>query len=254
MRATSPSGKSLDPIGKLLIKFGEVLLAIQAVFLYNPYMDRERSIRILIVEDHPLMRIGISRAIETDKSLAICGEADSLDSALELVERLKPDFIIADLSLKDGDGIRLIELIKQKQLSIPVLVVSMHDEPVYIERAFKAGAKGYILKRESSHEVVKAIHQILHGKVYSSESVSAKIIEHISRNQPASAIDPKAVLSKREYEVFILLGQGLSRPEIAERLHLSVKTVESHIEHIKPKLNITTGVQLVHLAFKHALR
>jgi DNA-binding NarL/FixJ family response regulator len=216
-------------------------------------MHNQDKIHILVVDDHPLIRSGIIRAIGEDEQMSVCAETDNVEDAIQLVEQHLPNLVIADLSLEGSDGFDLIRYLGKRDPSIPVLVISMHDHPIYIENAFKAGAKGYILKRESNHKITQAIRQVMTGKIYTSEKVSESFFESISTVQNSMEVNPKEVLTKREFEVFLALGDGLTRSEIADKLNVSLKTIETHIERIKPKVNVPTAARLIHLAIKYKL-
>ncbi len=214
-------------------------------------MAESKRKRIFIVDDHPLVRAGVARAIETEGEFDVCGEAGSLDSALAGIESAVPDVVLVDISLGVSNGIDLIRQLKRDKPGIRVLVISMHDEPVYVERALKAGASGYILKRESVQKVTTAERAILEGRNYVSEGVSSSLVDLLRGQDPSEDICPREILSGREVEVFQLLGQGHSRKEISDTLNISPKTVESHIERMKEKLNIESGTRLVHYAIQH---
>lgn len=214
-------------------------------------MTETKPKKILIVDDHPILRAGMARVIEEDDRYTVCGEAESADQALTAIETAAPDLLLVDISLANSNGIDLIRKVCQRGQKIPALVVSMHDEPVYIERAFKSGACGYMLKRESVQNVIRAIQTIFDGKSYVSESVSSSLVESLKSQDATGDRCPREVLSKREFEIFQLLGEGLSRKEIAEKLFISLKTVESHIERIKNRLDVDSGTKLVHYAIRH---
>lgn len=217
-------------------------------------MNARTKAKILIIDDHPLMRSGVIRAIEEENDYVVCGEAEDVEPAILEIEKKSPDLIVADVSLKNSNGFDLIKWLKATKKKIPVLMISMHEEPIYIERAFKAGAKGYLLKQESTKQVTKAIRQILQGRTYISESLASSYFEGLSYRETSDTIIPKDILSKREGEVFTLLGEGLTRQEIADRMKVSINTVDSHIEHIKTKLNVTSGMQVIHLAVRQSMK
>lgn len=221
---------------------------------YTETMNVPAKTNILIVEDHPLIRDGIIRSIKDQEDLVVCGEAENVKDAINEVDRLDPDLIIADISLKDSNGIDLIGQLKSNKSDIPVLVVSMHDEPIYIEQAFKAGAKGYILKRESSHQIINAIRKIMRGGMYTSESVSDAMFEKMASHEEVDGIDPQAVLSDREFEVFKMIGQGNTRQQIADQLNVSIRTINTHLERIKSKFDMDSGYTLLHFAIKYYLK
>jgi DNA-binding NarL/FixJ family response regulator len=205
--------------------------------------------RIFLVEDHPLTRSGIMHIVDSEEDMFVCGEADSAFTAHEQIKELNPDIVIADISLVDSTGIDLIQMLRRDHIEIPVLVVTMHDERYYIEKAFKAGANGYLFKRDSVNNVTDAIRQVMSGKSYSSESVDSAMSTESSQSISGdSTIVEK--LSRRELQIFELLGSGNNRKEIADKLNISLKTVESHVDNMRAKLNVSSGFELVYLAIK----
>lgn len=214
--------------------------------LTNLPETEQTKVRIMIVEDHPLMCEGLIHAITRDPNLTVCGEAHTASEALDAFETLRPDLVVADISLPGRNGIEMIRDIRAIQSDIKVLVLSMHDEALYAERALRAGARGYLMKQEVRDTLIKAIHQILDGRIYVSETMSARILENVAgQHSRQSAVGR---LSDRELEVFRLLGQGRNTVEIAEDLHLSVKTVETHRAHIKEKLTLKNMSELISYA------
>lgn len=206
--------------------------------------------QILIVDDHPIMRQGLSQLINHELNLQVCGEAEDAKTAMEMMGKLKPDLVLLDISLPDKNGIELIKDFRSRGFHAPVLVVSMHDESLYAERVLRAGGKGYIMKQEGGKNLTAAIQQILSGKVYVSESISAKILNAFSES--GAKEQGMNLLSDRELQVFELMGLGKSTREISQQLHISVKTVEVHRMNIKKKLAIKTGTELVHRAVNWA--
>jgi DNA-binding NarL/FixJ family response regulator len=204
---------------------------------------------ILVVDDHPIVREGLARFINQEPDMFVCGEAEAVDDAIKQIDAKPPDLAIVDISLKGISGIELIKRIHARLPGLPILVLSMHEESLYAERALRAGAKGYLMKHEATESVVDAIRQILfHGKDFHvSEKMVARILRNLVR-QPDAAASPVEQLSDRELEVFQLIGQGRGTREIAKELHLSVKTVETHRAHIKQKLNLKHANELVHFA------
>ena len=203
------------------------------------------KVRIFLVDDHPIVRRGFQLMINLERDLQVCGEADSASSALEKIAALQPDVAIVDLTLKSSSG---LDLIKQLRISYPklkILVFSMHDETFYAERVMRSGAHGYLTKEEGTEKAIEAIHWIVQGKKYFSQNVMAKIMGADFRSDGIS-VD---LLSDRELEVLDLIGRGLGSRQIAERLHLSIKTIESHREHIKSKLNLASATELTKYAF-----
>jgi DNA-binding NarL/FixJ family response regulator len=205
--------------------------------------------RILIVDDHPMMREGLAQLIENELDLMVDSQADSAAQALRIIETTVPDLLLLDISLPDKSGLEVIKDIHALQPNLPVLVVSMHDESLYAERVLRAGGRGYIMKQEGGKRLMQAIRQVLGGRIYVSEKISAKILETFSGHRSDSR-SPVENLSDREFEVFQLLGQGLGTREIAQHLHISVKTVEVHRVNIRKKLDLSTGGELVRYAIR----
>ena len=204
--------------------------------------------QILIVDDHPMMREGLRQLIEREPDLEICGEAEDAVMALDLAESQKPDIAVVDITLRSSNGLELIKDLHIRAPKTAVLVLSMHDESLYAERVLRAGGRGYIMKQEGGKKIVDAIRRVLSGSVYVSESVSARILDTFSgRSENKSAVE---TLTDREFEVFQLIAQGLSTSEMAEKLHVSVKTIEVHRVNIKAKLNIATAQELIRFAVR----
>ena len=204
--------------------------------------------KVLIVEDHPIMRSGLAQLIGQESDLAICGEAEDVHGALKAIEKSKPDIAVVDISLKDSNGIELIKNIKIRWPELAVLVLSMHDESFYAERALRAGARGYVAKAEVSTKVIAGIRQVLSGKVYVSEKITSKMLSNLVGGTKDLDTFPIDRLSDREFEVFELIGQGSQTRQIAGKLHLSVKTVDAHRDHIKHKLNLNSATELLKYA------
>ncbi len=205
---------------------------------------------VLIVDDHPMMRHGLSQLISNEPDLAACGEAEDAHQALEFLATQTPDLVLADISLPDKHGLELIKDIQVLQPNLPVLVVSMHDESLYAERVLRAGGRGYIMKQEGGKKMIHAIRTVLNGQIYVSEKMSAKILEIFSGRRSESSRSPVERLTDREFEVFQMIGLGKGTRQIAEALHLSVKTVEVHRLHIKEKLELTDAPSLVRYAVR----
>lgn len=199
--------------------------------------------RVLLVDDHPIVRQGLSRIIANEPGLAVCGEAESVREARQAVRDLEPDVVVVDLSLKEGDGIELVRELRAHHPALPLLVLSMHDELVYAGRLLAAGANGYIMKHAASEQFIGALRQVLEGGTYLSEAARASRAGR--GGTPGSPVD---ALSNRELQVLQMVGRGLSSRQVAEALHLSVKTVETHRQRIKGKLGLRTGAQLVQFA------
>ena len=211
---------------------------------------KARGLRqIFLVDDHPMMREGLSQLISQEKDLAICGEAEDAAAALQQIEKLKPDLVLADVSLRTSNGLDLIKDLKLRAPSVAVLVISMHDESLYAERVLRAGGRGYIMKQEGGSRLMQAIRQVLDGGTYVSEKISARILDWFS-GRPSHDASPVGKLSDRELQVFQLLGEGLSTKQVAAQLHVSPKTVEVHRVNIKQKLGLGTAPELIRAAVR----
>jgi len=206
--------------------------------------------RLLIVDDHPMMRTGLAQLIDNENDLKVSAEADTAGQAINAVAKQKFDLALVDISLPDKTGLELIKDLRALKPELPILVVSMHDELIYAERVLRAGARGYIMKQEGGQKFLVAIRQVLAGKVYVSEKMSARILENFSGNPAENSGSPVRRLSDREFEVFQLIGQGVGTRDIAGRLYLSVKTVEVHRANIKQKLQLATAMELVRYAVR----
>jgi len=204
--------------------------------------------RIFIVDDHPIVRKGLVELLAQEPDLVVCGEAADVREARCGLERLRPDGVILDLSLRDSDGLELIKEIRAKYDQLPVLVLSMHDETIYAERLLSAGANGYLMKQAAGDQVVAALRRVLAGGVYVSERIGASMIERFAAARRKQAVDPIERLSNREVQVLNLIGRGKSTREIARDLSLSIKTVESHRQRIKKKLSLDSSPRLVQFA------
>jgi DNA-binding NarL/FixJ family response regulator len=207
-----------------------------------------RKRAVLVVDDHPLMRDGLSQLIDQQPDLRVCGGANSGPEALEALDRMEPDLMLVDISLPGMDGIELIKAVRKRTARLPLLVLSMHDESLYAERAVRAGAKGYVMKHASAEILLAAIRRVLDGKVYLSPAMTEKLLDKISRDDAAGHESPLAVLSDRELEIFKLVGRGLRPQRISEELNLSVKTVETYYSRIKQKLRIRDASELLQMA------
>ena len=205
---------------------------------------------VLVVDDHPLMRQGLALLINQQQDLQVCGEAEEARTAMQAIAHLHPDIIILDISLSGPDGLELLKNIRATNPDLPVLVLSMHDEAIYAERALRARANGYIMKQEATEKVLVAVRRILNGEVYLSERMSNKMLQQYIGGAPSTIQSRIASLSDRELEVFRLIGEGRATREIAEELHLSVKTVETYQAHIKDKLVLRSGRELI----QHAIQ
>ncbi len=209
------------------------------------------SSAILIVDDHPVVRMGMAQLIRQEPDLGPCVEADGIRPALEAIAESKPDIVVVDISLKGESGLELMKDIKARWPGLPMLVLSMHDESVYAERVLRAGASGYMMKQEATDRLVTAIRCVLSGRTYLSENMTEKLLyRFLSSTRPGTGAGSVGRLTDRELQVFELIGQGVRTQAIAERLHRSVKTVESHREHIKNKLGLKDADQLLRYAIK----
>ncbi|HEY8747634.1 MAG TPA: response regulator transcription factor [Tepidisphaeraceae bacterium] len=208
--------------------------------------------RIFIVDDHPVVRQGLMQLLDNETDLVVCGQGEEAYQALRAIREAKPDLVIVDISLKDSDGIELLKELKAQVPRLPVLVLSMHDEKLYAERALRAGAHGYIMKQEVSDKLLGAVRTVLSGKVYVSDKMGSSLLQRMVGGKNTSEKLPMDRLTDRELEVFCMIGDGLSVKEIAEKLFLSAKTVEAHREHIKEKLSLKTSAELLRFAVKNA--
>jgi len=205
---------------------------------------------VFVVDDHPLVREWLTNLIQQQPDLAVCGEAETGPEALQGIIAIKPQIAIIDISLKDSSGIELIKDLKQCCPNVAVLVLSMHEESHYAERALRAGAKGYIIKRETSRKVIAAIRQVLQGKMFLSEGIASALAVHFVHGKPQAFESAAELLSDRELEVFQLLGQGRGTRQIAEQLRVSVKTVQAYCARIKEKLNLASATELIREAVR----
>jgi DNA-binding NarL/FixJ family response regulator len=210
--------------------------------------ESDGKTRILLVDDHAVVRFGIAQLINRQPDMAVCGEEEDASKAMGAIETLKPDLIIADISLKDSSGLELVRNIKAQCPKMPVLIVSAHDESIYAEIAFRAGALGYLMKEEALEKVIMAVRRVLGGAIYVSDSLAARMLQQQIRGQSTINESPVKDLSDRELEVFQLIGQWKSTREIADELHLSVKTIEYYREQIKRKLNLKNAAELTQRA------
>jgi len=204
--------------------------------------------RIFIVDDHPLFREGLACIIRQRPDLSICGEADTAAKAFEAIRELRPDILVTDIGLPGKSGLELLKDVRAFRPSLPVLVISMHDEALYAERVLKAGARGYIMKQAGPEKILAAIDQVLGGKVYVSDEMSADILAHIVNPSAKATGSPIGRLTDREFEVLHLIGEGKDSHEIADDLHLSLKTVSCHQANIKEKLGLKSSTALIHFA------
>ena len=210
----------------------------------------EGQAKIIIVDDHPIVREGLADLINKERDLVVCGQAEDAPGAMKAIETLKPDMVTVDISLKETSGLELIKDIKAQYPGLPVLALSMHKESLYAERALHAGAKGYITKQEATKKVVMAIRKVLGGKLYLSDVMSEKLLHKLVGGEADVGASGVERLTDRELEVFTLLGQGKGTRQISEQLHVSVKTVETYRSRIKEKLHLTSASELLQHAFQ----
>jgi DNA-binding NarL/FixJ family response regulator len=204
--------------------------------------------RILLVDDHAVVRFGMEQLINRQADLEVCGEEEDAGKALSAITALKPDLVIVDISLKDSSGLELMRNLKAQFPRLPILVLSAHDESVYAEVAFRAGALGYLMKEEALEKLLTAIHRVLSGSIYVSERLAAKMLQQQLRGRTSPGESPVQSLSDRELEVLKLIGEWKKTSDIAHELHLSIKTIEYYREQIKRKLNLSSGIELTHYA------
>lgn len=210
--------------------------------------------KILIVDDHPAVREALAIRIGRQRDLEVCGEAADINEALRLVADTHPDVAVIDITLKNGNGLDLIKRIKDRNDRVVILVWSMHSESLYAERALRAGALGYINKDQATDRILSAIRCVLEGRVWLSEAMAERLLQRtVGSGRQDLGRSPVQALANRELEVFFLIGQGMKTAEIAERLHLSVKTVETYRDRIRQKLDISDGTELAHYAVQWVL-
>ncbi|MFN0079063.1 MAG: response regulator [Prosthecobacter sp.] len=203
-----------------------------------------KGCKVLLVEDHPMFREHLGQLINRDLGMSVCGEADNIRDAMRLIHEKQPDIAIVDITLRGSSGLELLKDIKAQGLPLNVLVLSMHDEELYAERALRAGAKGYITKNEASTEVVKAIRMVMKGEVYASRQMTAKLLDRLTQKRTPIEFAGMETLADRELEVFQLLGRGKSTHEIAQSLNLGDSTVETYRARIKDKLQLRSAAEL----------
>ncbi|MFT5697311.1 MAG: DNA-binding NarL/FixJ family response regulator [Desulforhopalus sp.] len=210
-------------------------------------MALQKKHKILIVDDHPIFCFGMTELINKEEDIVVCGSVELMKKTSEAIAHMQPDLVIVDISLKDGNGIDLVQEIK-KEYALPMLVLSMYDESLYAERSLLAGASGYIMKQEAISLVVEAIRCVLNGDIYASSTVKEKVFKRLINQQTADSKSPLDILTNRELEVFRLIGEGFSTKEIADRLHLSIKTIGTYRENLKEKLKLKHFTDLVKFA------
>jgi DNA-binding NarL/FixJ family response regulator len=215
--------------------------------------ERVKKKSVFVVDDHPLLRQGLALLINQEQDLLVCGEAEEEQAAMKAIAEKRPDILIVDISLNGPDGLDLLKNIRLLYPDLPVLILSMHDESIYAERALRARANGYIMKQEATEKVLIAIRRILSGDIYLSDRMANKLLHQYISGSTADMRSRLSVLSDRELEVFRLIGDGRSARQIAEKLHLSIKTVETYQAHIKDKLSLRSGRELVQHAIQSTI-
>jgi DNA-binding NarL/FixJ family response regulator len=208
---------------------------------------------VLLVDDHPIVRQGLTQLINQEPDLAVCAQAEDANGAFHAIATHRPDVVILDISLNGPDGLAVLKDIRVSHATLPVLVLSMHDESLYAERVLRAGANGYIMKQEATERVLEAIRRIRGGEVYVSDRIAKRLLRQVV-SSPAAGKSPMEALTDRELAVFRLIGKGRGTREIADDLHVSVKTVESYQAHIKEKLALKNARELVQHAFQWVTR
>ncbi len=201
--------------------------------------------KVMVVDDHPIVRQGLAQLINQEDDIEVCCEAENMKNALLVVEKFHPDVAIVDIALGESTGVRLIKELSEKYQDMPILALSMHDESLYAERCLRAGAKGYIMKKEPPERVISALMKILAGEVYVSDNLGSKLLNKLVGTAEGTNSSPVDQLSNRELEVYELYGKGLKTREIAERLSLSVKTIETYVDHIKKKMKFKDSRDLL---------
>lgn len=209
--------------------------------------------KVFVLDDHPIVRQGLALLINQEPDLTVSGEAEEARTALKKISSSRPDVVIVDISLNGPDGLEVIKTIRTTDPTLPLLVLSMHEETVYAERALRAGANGYIMKQEATETVLVALRRILNHEIYVSERVANKLLRQYITGTATEKQSSVSDLTDRELEVFRLIGEGHSTRQIADDLHISVKTVESYQAHIKEKLSLRSGRELVQHAIRWAI-
>ena len=214
---------------------------------HEPPQEVAKAAKVLVVDDHPIVRQGLAQLLGATGDLTVCAEASTAAEAMERLETTDPDVVVVDISLEDRNGVELIKDIVARRPGLPCLALSMYDESIYALRVIRAGGRGYVMKQEVTKKVVNAIRRVLAGHVYLSETMSQRVLERVTQS-PDSVVQSMPTLSDRELEVLTLIGRGQGTREIAEKLYVSVKTVEAHREHIKDKLKLRSGTELLRYA------
>jgi DNA-binding NarL/FixJ family response regulator len=204
--------------------------------------------KVLIVDDHPVFRAGLSALVNLESDLCVCGEADDAAQAMKALDKFNPSLVLLDMSLPDKSGLELLKDIRVMHPEVPVLIISMHDEALYAERVLRAGGRGYIMKQSGPDKVIQAIRKVLSGGISVSDRISTQILDNLSTARSKATTAATSKLTDREFDVLRLIGQGKEPHDIAKHLHLSIKTVDTHRGHIKSKLGLKNGTELVHYA------
>ena len=208
--------------------------------------------RVFLVDDHPIVRQGLAQLVNSEPDLVVCGQGEEAYESLRAIKEARPDLCLVDVSLKDSDGIELLKELQAQLPEMPVVMLSMHDESLYAERALRAGARGYIMKQEAPQIMLAAIRKVLSGQVYVSDKMGTTLLQRMVGGKKSDGVLPMDRLTDRELEVFRMIGGGNTVKEIAEKLFLSPKTVEAHREHIKEKLNLNTSAELLRFAIRNS--
>jgi DNA-binding NarL/FixJ family response regulator len=209
---------------------------------------KRRAARVLIIDEHPIVREGLRGIIEPEDDLVVCAEADSVHGARAAIKETGPHALVADISLNQGDGIELVREVRAHHPQLPILVLSMHDETIYAERMLSVGASGYITKQATIEQILCSLRRVIDGGIYVSEVVAANMLRRASAGGRHTSADPVDRLTNRELQVLHLIGKGMSTRETAHLLNVSMKTIESHRQRIKSKINLRSGTQLVQFA------
>ena len=207
--------------------------------------------KVLLIDDHPLLRQGLAQLINQENDLVVCGEAEDGPSAMQAIQTLAPDIAVVDLTLKERGGGDLIRQLAHAHPRLRMLVFSMHDEWLHAERALQSGARGYVMKNEPPGQVLEAMRRIVAGEIYLSERMSTRLLNRLAGVQTEEEVSPASALSHRELQIFTMIGQGNSSREIAESLSVSIKTVETHRERIKEKLALKNAIELLRYAMRY---
>lgn len=236
--------------GQAMLERTIAMKNLETVKTSPPAAEKKEARRVLIVDDHPLLRRGVSQLIDQEPDLVVVGEAEDAGKAMSAIEKSRPEVALIDITLNGASGIELVKNIKVRFPQLKMLMLSMHEESVYAHRALRAGASGYIMKQEGADKVLTALRKVLKGEVYLSDGLGNRMLHSLVNNRAPRAASPVEELSDRELEIFNLIGQGHGTRGIAQRLRLSIKTIESHRAHIKRKLNLQKASELVHHAIQ----